>query len=307
MLTIYLLTRNNAPTIQKTLESILSLEGRILVGDLGSTDETVSLCENHAEVFRLGDMRRDAARNHLLEYESDLNFFIEPWEILAMGNASVEAPCYTKIMNSNKLITKEIRFWKPGVRFINHTYERLNVETNRESNVVLYSTGQRDYDYDLPLLEQWKADKPTDAAPYYYHACILLAQGKIREFFHMAEHYLFIDSKSMSATMLRYYMAMAYLVHERKSTPALQNLNLCLSAQPLMAEFWCLMADVYYHILNRFDSALEFYENAIIMGSRRLKNDKWPMDIAKYREYPQKMMKSCVEILNRHSFYYDRA
>ena len=99
--------------------------------------------------------------------------------------------------------------------------------------------------------------------------------------------------------MIRYYYAMTMLIYKKSYKPALQNINLCLCAKPLMAEFWCLMADVYYHLLNKFSEAKFFYENAIFMGSRRMKNDVNPIDLDKYKAYPNKMIKSCEQLLQQ--------
>ncbi len=98
-----------------------------------------------------------------------------------------------------------------------------------------------------------------------------------------------MERDGMSATMTRYYYAMVKLT-QKAHKPALQNLNLCLCAKPLMAEFWCLMGDVYFYLLGKPDSAKEFYENAIVLGARRLQSDRWPMDFSKYRKYPERML-----------------
>ncbi len=37
-------------------------------------------------------------------------------------------------------------------------------------------------------LNRWKAEKPLSPAPYYYHACVLLGQGKYDDFLKMADH-----------------------------------------------------------------------------------------------------------------------
>jgi len=63
----------------------------------------------------------------------------------------------------------------------------------------------------------------------------------------------------------------------------------------MMAEFWCLLADVYYAIKD-YDRARIFYENGLILGSRRLKDDGWPMEISKYKEYPLNMIEGCNQI-----------
>ena len=107
----------------------------------------------------------------------------------------------------------------------------------------------------------------------------------------------------MSSVMLRYYYAYVQLIHFKDAQACLKNINLCLCAKPLMSEFWCLMADVYYHLLHQFQFAKEFYENAIIMGNKRLKTDKYPMDISKYKSYPLKMIDSCDKIVSKTSFY----
>jgi hypothetical protein len=76
---------------------------------------------------------------------------------------------------------------------------------------------------------------------------------------------------------------------------------ICLSANVLMAEFWCLLGDAFYK-LNKYAKAYSLYENAIILGERRLKSDPWPMDIPKYKSYPRKMIQSCKELLEGEKF-----
>ena len=53
-LTVHMVVRNNETTIQDTLDSLSSLDCRILVADLGSNDKTIDLCKNyHAEIIKL--------------------------------------------------------------------------------------------------------------------------------------------------------------------------------------------------------------------------------------------------------------
>jgi len=302
MLIVQLLTKNNSLTVGKSIESIVSLNAKVVVGDLGSTDKTIDICEYYGvQVRRLAGMSRSEARNQLTE--DGWNMMMEPWEILSRGHQharSISECSYAKIIRE-KTISKEIRFWEEGT-FINPIYERLDAETSHEANVVFYCIGQRDHKEDLKLIEEWKSREPFSSAPYYYQASALLALGQHDEFLKIANHYLFLDSKSMSSVMTRYYLAYVFL-SKKEFRPALQNLNLCLCARPLMAEFWCLMADVYYHLLKKFDQAKEFYENALILGARRLSSDKWPMDISKYSKYPRMMIESCDKITENKSVY----
>jgi len=203
----------------------------------------------------------------------------------------------------NGSLSKEVRVWNTG-RFHNPIFERLD-QDGIDSDIVLYSGGGIHFEDAMRLLEEWKKEKPTSPQPYYYHACMLLSEGRYEEFIQMAEHYLFIekDKNSLSATMTRYYYAMIQLLYRRKARPALQNLNLCLCANPLMAEFWCLTGDVHYHLLKSFEKAKSFYENAMILGSRRLSSSQWPMEVSKYDEYPQKMIESCEKIIKARFVY----
>ena len=292
---IQILTRNNEETIQACIESLSQLDAEVVVGDLGSTDNTVAMCdEMGATTYHLGEMERHVARNKLAR--DDVNIAVEPWEILAQGNISDIATCsYASVMNQ-KVLTKEIRLWRKPLEFVNPTFETIDAITQTHSNLVFYAVGGRDYQYDRMMIARWKKN-PLTNRPHYYQACIELAEGKIAEFMQAADYYLFLDrSNSMSAIMLRYYLAYSYLT-QRKVRPTLQNINLCLCERPLMAEFWCLMADVYYHLIKDFRKAIEFYENAIVLGSRRKQNDVWPLDLNKYRQYPTRMIESCQTLM----------
>ena len=302
MLTVHLLTKNNAQTVGQALESVIALKPTILVGDLGSTDRTVDICDNYgAHIIRMDDRDRSAARNRLIEEAPDgLNLMIEPWEILAQGYENI-AEGYAKIL-SDQTLSKEVRIWTTG-HFINPIYERLESDVQKEVDVLFYAVGSRDHAEDLRLVNLWIEKNPRITAPYYYKACTLMAMGQYDEFLKTAEHFLFLDKTSMSSVMTRYYLSMVYLIHKKKARPVLQNMNLCLCARPLMAEFWCLLGDAYYHLLKRFVDAKCFYENAMLLGRRRLADDKWPMDISKYNQHPQKMIESCDKIVGSHGLF----
>ena len=307
MLTAQILTRNNQHTIRSTIESIIPLKARVIVGDLGSTDNTVEICEElRARVISLDNMPRDEARNKLAtDHPSEYNLWLQPWEAIVQGHSSVR--CWEGCLDVKVLhgmtVSHDIRFWSGKQRFINPVYERIDTHIATSSPIVIYSRGDMDPLYVTEWVEWWKSSRPLSSQPYYYQACLLMSNGKYDEFTKIADHYLFMEKEaSMSHIMLRYYYAMVQLLHYKAYRPALQNINLCLCAKPLMAEFWCLMADVDYHLLRRFDQAKDFYENAIILGSRRLTDDRWPMDIAKYQSYPKKMIDSCDKLLNS-SFY----
>ena len=65
-----------------------------------------------------------------------------------------------------------------------------------------------------------------------------------------------------------------------------------------MAEFWTHLADINFE-LKKYLKAYYFYENAIILGKLRSNEDELPIDIVKYKEYPEKMKIICKEKLNK--------
>lgn len=312
MLTVHLITFNNARTIRPTLESICALKPRIIVSDLGSTDETPKICSAFkAEVISEVNIRRDQIRNRVTAEAPGMVLRIEPWETVVKGHRLLMEKShgmhYVSILNQ-KMLSKDIRLVDKNTMFEHPIFERPAIRsTKSEIDVLLLSSGSLNNKFAVEQVEKWRAEKPLLSEPYYYEACLALEVGNYDKFLSLAEHYLFMnrDLRSVPTTMVRYYFAMVQLMHTRKVRPALQNLSLCLSANPLMAEFWCLMGDVYYHLLSKFGHAREFYENALLLGGRRLKTDLlWPMDISKYNEYPKKMIASCDEI-GRRAVVYD--
>ena len=302
MVTVHLLTKNNCETIQKALDSIKWAD-QILVADLGSKDETIQICEAAgAKVFRL-DRPRNEARNELIAKTSGITLCLEPWEFFAKGQLNKVSKLTNAMVIQQTTITKEIRAWKSSPTFVNPVYETIEGD-GAESDILIYSTGRSDHEDLLFGINKWKELCPMATAPYYYEACTLLAIGKWKEFLNISEYYMFLDrSSSVSVAMNHYYFAIVQLMKLHKVTTAIQNITICLSINPLMAEFWCLAGDVHYHLTKKFHIAKELYENAIILGEKRLKNDKWPMDISKYKSYPLKMIESCDKIISSKSLY----
>jgi glycosyltransferase involved in cell wall biosynthesis len=299
MLTVQILVKNNAATIEKTLAS-LSGVGRIVVGDLGSTDETPQICAKYgAEVIRIrweGDYSK--ARNSLIE--PGVNFYIEPWEVLASGRERLEAADDTTRIYTiyGGIVSKEIRIWK-DIKFVNPVYETLvDEKAECDPGIVLLSGSQPDSRKEkTSICKEWLARKPTSPDPYYYMACSHLAGREYKEFFSLAEQYMVMDPRAgISGILLRYNMAQVQL-HMGELDSAARNILSCLSVCPVFAEFWCLLGDVLYKC-QRYDKARRMYENAMIIGKRRLSKDAFPVEISKYKEYPTKMIKNIKKLMD---------
>lgn len=307
-LTTHLLTFNNENTIEESLDALLPLGGYILVGDLGSTDQTIACCEKrHLRVMRLSlNNDRSQARNHLLKQsKTDWNLWVDPWELL-YGHGVIKKvvtggpAAYRMNVISGDVLVKQTRLWhrKTKKTFVNPVYETLSPEDGQFLNGAgLASDGLVTYPKTDELLAIWQSKSPV-AEAFYYQACSLLARRQYTEFLNVANHYLFMGNTTLvPVTMTRYYIATVAAYIQKDADTAIKYTTACLAANPLMAEFWCLLGDTFYWCLKQYDKAAEFYENALLLGTRRLKDDNWPMQISKYDEHPKKMLKSCKDIM----------
>ena len=311
MITTHILTKNNEATIQECIESVKPLGGEIIVYDLGSDDRTLELCRR-ADVWpkRITTLNFGALRNKIAD-ESKLKwqFYLEPWEVLQTGHEEIKkyAQAAPKVFNFRVLeegsITPQARLWnkKLGAKFVNPVYEVLDQDGIYTDHVIYVNPHQNQYDI-LDLVEQWAIREPASNIPLYYKAITLLSQREYEKFETAAQHYLFKEAKALqNVTMVKYYYALVLCYIKKDAKKATENIVSCLAANTLMAEFWCLLGDIHYTILQDYKKASQFYHNAIRLGAKRLKNDGWPMDISKYKDHPNKMMTSCEQILDNTS------
>jgi tetratricopeptide (TPR) repeat protein len=290
------------------MESISELDSNILIGNLSSSDKTLSICKKFKNVSILdlsGVKDLSKAKNKLIETnKASWIFFIEPWEFLIDDNelkkiAHSEVNSYKMNIIQNDVITKQIRLWHKDkkLKFKNPIYETIEDKHAKYSNVYIASNKPKDSNY-LDLIEEWRNYKPLSSEPLYYLAFYHLEKKEWNKFLNYANLYLHQEkTKNLSLTMTHYYCSMVkcYIESEKNIKDSIYHLLYCLSENPLMAEFWCLLGDIYYST-NDYNKAIHFYENAIILGSKRLKNDNYPIEISKYKEYPEKMIKNCLEI-----------
>ncbi len=301
MLTVQILTRNNEDTIEKTLKSLNNLKANIVVGDLGSSDRTIEICEKHgAEVVELKwENDYSKARNQLIK--EGMNFYIEPWEIILKGHEIINN-CDNNLgiyVIENEIVSKEIRIWK-NLKFKNPIYETL-IDENAiyTPNVVIIS--KRKIDENLKektnICKNWLDVNPTKSEPYYYMACCSLANRNYKDFLNFAEKYISIEGNyGKPAVALNYYISQVELHIGNDIQKALKKVLSCVLLFPTFAEYWCLLGDIFYK-KQKYEKAMEMYKNAIIIGKRRLNSDSYPIEIKKYNEYPEKMKFNCISIL----------
>jgi len=237
--------------------------------------------------------------NNCLE-ESKNYLFLNPWEYIISPPQKTDNLCYVSIIDG-EIISKEIRIFPGTCKFANPVYPIIDSSTNNLSCCVIGSSSTN-FRYDPNLVYEWRAKEPLNPKPLYYQAISLLQQGKYKDFLTTSSQYMRMNpSISISGTMNKYYYALVSFTVNKDYKSAIQNLIQCLSINICMAEFWCLLGDIYYE-LNDYNKAIDFYQNALLLGSRRLRNDKWPMIVSKYEEYPQNMIKSCLKLTENNHF-----
>ena len=298
MLTVQILLRNNKDTIRRTLESVSGI-GRIVVGNLGSDDGSLEVCSSYgAEIVDVSKKRDFSLIRNGLSGEG-LNLYLEAWEFLARGKENVisaDGPRQVCVI-SGGTASKETRIWRGKNGFVNPVYETIVDQSAKYDPMIVIVSG------DAPnleperreLLNKWLESRPTSCEPYYYMACSCLCERKYEKFFLYARKYMAMETNpGVESVLLCYYMAQIEL-HTGRLNEASRHIIFCLSVRPMMAEFWCLLGDMLYK-QNKFGKARSMYENAIIIGRSRKNYDPYPVEISKYKEYPEKMMKSIDEI-----------
>ncbi len=313
-LTIQILVKNNNDTIEKCIKSLLPLQAKLQIVDIGATDNTIDICNRNGIKTEKVAFNNDYAkiRNTLLNKTSThWKMYIEPYEFLASGLEEIKQIVESKTLTGyyfkiaqGTIISKEIRLWSNDNKFVNPVYETLkdNYGFDTQQSIIYANQAKIDLNERMFIVDKWKLSNPASPDPYYYQALTLLMLGNYEEFSRLANHYLFRDKLSQSSIMIRYYLAMVQAYHLDDIQEAVRNTLTCISKNPLMAEFWCLLGDIHYKI-KQYKKSMDFYENAIILGNRRLQSDKWPMDVIKYKEHPQKMIESANKIIAESKIY----
>lgn len=304
LITIQIITKDNEKTIHQTLESIKFLSGAVVVvADLGSKDGTVKICElAGAKLYQVPARNYDYShlRNQIVaSSDTDWQFWIKPWEVIAEGQEGMikalasDLPIYQLLVMQPDLITKEVRLWRKtsGTRFIHPVFENIEGSGKVLNTMLIAKEPFNDFGETLAIITKWRDQFPTLAEPDYYLACTYLMHHRYMDFLRMADHYIFrkkvIDD---TVLMIKYYCAMVYCQVTRNPYLALTNIMECIAAYPTMAEFWCLLGDIYLR-LQDFERAREFYENAKILGSQRKPgDDNLPIILSKYEDYPNQML-----------------
>lgn len=295
-ITANILVRNNEDTIVDCLASLGDID--ILIGNIGSSDRTLEICREFGGKIVTMPFENDYSkcRNELVEHSStEWQLWIEPWEKLRYSNIQPGSQnSYKLYLLQRGILVKQTRLWKKYTTFFRQpVYEYLDPEATELIDCVIFGDGVSNHE----ILTKWKERFPHVKNIDYYLAYDFLAKEKYRDFLCCAERFLFAETgSSVNAILTRYYCAQVEMIVNKNYQKAIQYVMYCLSEEPTLAEFWCLLGDIFFR-LKQWQRASAFYDNAIIFGSRRLSSDPYPIDIAKYKDHPEKMLKICRELI----------
>jgi len=207
---------------------------------------------------------------------------------------------YKVLVLNNGVITKSIRLVSKNsnVVFENPIYENIFCSSSKNTNILLESKDKQIKD-ELIKIEKWKNKNKFDSIPLYYESCFYLKNQDYKKFISTAEKYFFIEKNSNlpSYIMLKYYQAYVYFYHLDDISRSFQNLIFCIEKNPTLAEFWCLLGDINFE-LKKYKKAYYYYDNALILGRDRNKNDDLFIDIKKYEIHPENMKAKCKELID---------
>lgn len=301
MITVQIIIQNDEQHIESCIKSLMRYNDlfKFDIINAGSTDKTLEICNDYklhiTHIENIKDYSK-ARNDNLKKFKNDFLMYLHPYEKLIYDenfiNILKNKTSYLFKVVQGTVLTKEVRLWNSkSIRFENPVYEKLNEKQGIQTNFVIASniTNYRINNSKM-IINEWKKREPLKYEPYYYEAFELLKEKDYLNFKNVAEHYLFLDKNSKSSIIMRYYLSLIELHCFNDINSANSNVIKCILKKPLMAEFWCLLGDIFYKI-NDFQRAIEFYDNAIILGSQRKENDDYPLDIVKYKEYPNNMLK----------------
>lgn len=307
-LSVQMLTKNNSKTIDHVLRSLHDLPCQFVICDLGSSDDTIEKIlpyDPKIIKFSAGD-DLSLARNAMIPHGKDKwIMYIEPYESLISGIDQIKSAikgspsAYNFGVIEGDTLTRQIRLWHSSIpyKFTNPVFETIEGDS-KFLNAFISVLSHKNEIKVHEILHNWQKKSPLKPDPFYYLACHELAEKNWNSFINYAEMYIYQQKRqTMSLYMTHYYLGMVHCYVKKNLNKSLEHSYYCLMKNPMMAEFWCLLGDVFYQA-RKYDKAYHFYENAILMGSRRLQLCDWPMEISKYKEYPSKMMESCKKLLS---------
>lgn len=300
MLTSHLIVKNHQATIEAAIQSLLPLGGNIIAIDIGSDDETPQICKRYGASVKKVAWEQHYGQVRTIAQVDGWNFLLEPWEKLHAGH-DVVLSCLESVGKyavqrlENGILTKSVRLWHGKHKFSVPVCGELPLSGSQLINALIISENQTPADFEQ-VVSNWQESAPLNPEPQYYAALRLLRAGNYQQFIVAANQSVFMGLRGTKLIMLLYQMSLVEIYVLNNIPAAISRLAQCIAVNPTLAELWCLLGDAHYK-LGAYGKAITFYENGMLLGSQRQNLDPYPLEISKYKEYPQAMLKSCQEMI----------
>ena len=311
LLTVNILNSNSNLTQIDCIKNFGNLNCKIIIANIDKDIKYKHQANNLEIVKFYSDKGISEIKNKLVQMcKTPWMIFLEAWEELVDAQSFIESlatkskKAYKLNIIQGDLLTKETRLWHRNskIQFINPVFDTAIGDAELSMEMILSSGGEHQIDF-IHHIDKWQEKLPLSAEPLYYRASYALKKKNWDSFINYGIAYLHQEqNKNMSWYMTHYYLSMVYCYLKKDYSKSISHVLNCIMKKPVMAEFWCLLGDNYYAI-NQFEKAISFYDNAIILGSRRKKTCDWSMEISKYLEYPQKMIDASKKVLEATSGY----
>ena len=286
----------------KSIDSLSGLEYDLFIIDFTSRFKNIkaTILESASE--------EDPSENKNSFFRLDYKWFLflDAQDTLTNGKdhlaniVTQDQGVYKVLLLNNGVITKSIRLVNKnsGVVFENPIYENIFYSSSKNTNILLETKDKQVKD-EIIKIDKWKNKNKFDSVPLYYESCFYLKNQDYKKFISTTEKYFFIEKNSNlpSYIMLKYYQAFVYFYHLNDISKSFQNLIFCIEKNPTLAEFWCLLGDINFE-LKKYKKAYYYYDNDLVLGKVRNKNDDLFIDIKRYEKHPENMKTKCKELID---------
>ncbi len=313
---INIITTHNEPYLRQCLESVKDLDPEYVIGYTGDiSKEEYKICKEFADKLDVFEWKDDFsyARNRLIKKSTS------DWIIWIDSDETIEKESIQKInnlLNSNiknmyhsfKLIhgstsMGQLRmfFNKDGIEFNNVVHEKIipDVYPNNHPDIKIIHHIQnvnRSSVRNINILEKELKENPNNLDNNFYIAIEYhLIDRHMKSLIH-AEKFLnnYVSADiNIRKLYIRYLIAWIYTFHLQNYQKATEIILAQLMLNCNIAEFWCLLGDIFSTI-GKYKHAKRFFQNAILMGDYKYDN-MWLVDSMKYDTYPRLMIEKCAK------------
>jgi tetratricopeptide (TPR) repeat protein len=312
---VNIITTNNEPYLKDTLESVKPLDPEyVIVYNGKENSEESELCLQYApnstyfhkwnEDF--SELRNIALKNTnsywILWIDSDETIDKESADkITELVNSKPSNPYHNfKLIHGNTTVSQLRMFSKTSKekwRFPIHEKIIPEILPDWHPDIKIthrINNNERSHIRNINILNKALESNPASPEYNFYLAIDYHLVGQHMKSLLCAEKFLLhypIRSVDVKKMYMRYLISWIYTFQMRNYQKAIQIILGQLAQNCNIAEFWCLLGDIYIK-LGKFDSARIFFQNAITMGKYKY-DHMWITDLDKYEVYPEIKIKLC--------------